>query len=491
MQGVTTKPLIAIGLLLCLAGDVQAQMVRPSQTLFFRPSAGYANYLGDNNASITSGGWNVLGELGYQFSHRFSLSGLYEYADYSDVIRPVPSTNFPRVGANTTRSSIQALLRYTFGSEMAKVSPYLQVGGSVTIGGDHPLDEPGWGPLAGLGLDFALSPRTSLFLEANAAGSTPDEATDDIDRGRFGSMDFVNRLNFGVKFNLKRRFTPVEIYSVTGPTQLEVGQMGNFVADANVDDATPPVSYEWDFGDGATSPVRDGSHSFAQPGTYTVRFSARNRGSEDAGVHTVVVVPRPNPPEIVTITASPQNPDTQTEVAFTSNVVGDTPLTYSWTFGDGTTSSAANPTHTFTMPGRYTVALNVTNRAGSDQQTLEVVVNPTEAAYCSEILELNAAYFPANSSVLSAQARANLQENVNILQDCPNLNVSIMGYAAQGERNPDALSNDRARAVEEFYSQNGILPSRVLSQGQGLVPGQTSAKEGRELYRRADTMPIR
>ncbi|MDZ4701516.1 MAG: PKD domain-containing protein [Rhodothermales bacterium] len=492
MQGALTKSLIAIALVIGLAGESYGQLVvRPSNTLFFRPSAGYANYIGDNNASVTTGGWNVLGELGYQFSPKFSLSGLYEYADYGDVIRPVLTTNFPRVGANTTRSSIQAILRYKFGGETAKFTPYIQAGGSVAIGGDHPLDEPGWGPLFGLGVDYALSPRASLFLELNASGSTPDEATDDIDRDRIGAMDFLNRANFGVQFNLKRRFTPVEIDMINGPTQLQVGEAGMFTATSNVDTATPPVAYTWDFGDGTESPMLDGTHTYAQPGTYTVRFSAENKGSSDTGVHTVVVVPRPNPPEIVTITANPPDPNTQTEVAFTSNVVGDTPLTYAWTFGDGGTATEPNPTHTFTTPGRYTVTLNITNANGTDQQTTQVVVVPTEAAYCSEILELNAAYFPANSSVLSAQARANLQENVNILQDCPNLNVRIAGYAAQGERNPTALSTDRARAVEEFYMQNGILPSRVLSEGLGLVPGQTSAKEGRELYRRADTLPMR
>ena len=37
------------------------------------------------------------------------------------------------------------------------------------------------------------------------------------------------------------------------------------------------------------------------------------------------------------------------------------PLTYSWTFGDGTTSTAANPTHTYTQPGQYTVRLTVSD----------------------------------------------------------------------------------------------------------------------------------
>jgi glucose/arabinose dehydrogenase len=39
-------------------------------------------------------------------------------------------------------------------------------------------------------------------------------------------------------------------------------------------------------------------------------------------------------------------------------------LTYSWNFGDGGTSTAANPSHTYTANGRYTVTLTVTDPAG-------------------------------------------------------------------------------------------------------------------------------
>jgi glucose/arabinose dehydrogenase/PKD repeat protein len=37
------------------------------------------------------------------------------------------------------------------------------------------------------------------------------------------------------------------------------------------------------------------------------------------------------------------------------------PLTYSWTFGDGGTSSAANPAHTYTQAGQYTARLSVSD----------------------------------------------------------------------------------------------------------------------------------
>ncbi|MFL6127300.1 RICIN domain-containing protein [Actinophytocola sp.] len=44
---------------------------------------------------------------------------------------------------------------------------------------------------------------------------------------------------------------------------------------------------------------------------------------------------------------------------------GGSSLTYSWNFGDGSTSTAANPSHTYTAAGNYTAVLTVRNSAGA------------------------------------------------------------------------------------------------------------------------------
>jgi PKD repeat protein len=47
----------------------------------------------------------------------------------------------------------------------------------------------------------------------------------------------------------------------------------------------------------------------------------------------------------------------------------DEPLTYAWTFGDGGTSTAAKPSHTFTGSSVYTVTLTVTDQLGAKGTT--------------------------------------------------------------------------------------------------------------------------
>ena len=45
----------------------------------------------------------------------------------------------------------------------------------------------------------------------------------------------------------------------------------------------------------------------------------------------------------------------------------DTPTSWLWNFGDGTTSTKQNPTHTYTTPGIYTVTLTATNEADNNK----------------------------------------------------------------------------------------------------------------------------
>jgi len=55
-------------------------------------------------------------------------------------------------------------------------------------------------------------------------------------------------------------------------------------------------------------------------------------------------------------------------VSFTDASTGS-PTSWSWDFGDSTTSTAQNPSHTYNGAGNYTVTLTATNASGSDGET--------------------------------------------------------------------------------------------------------------------------
>jgi PKD repeat protein len=71
---------------------------------------------------------------------------------------------------------------------------------------------------------------------------------------------------------------------------------------------------------------------------------------------------------VAEFTASPRSGLAPLTVTFTNESAGDY-TDSQWTFGDGETSTEADPTHTFTAVGGYTVTLTVSGPEGSDTET--------------------------------------------------------------------------------------------------------------------------
>ena len=283
----------------------------------------------------------------------------------------------------------------------------------------------------------------------------------------------------------------VEMLTLDGPDALETDQSGSFSATVN-EDARLPVEYAWDFGDDATASGEAAEHSFSTAGNYTISVTASNRNGKASVTeqHSVVVTDPPVPAEVVAIVTSATETDTQTPVEFSANVRGDAPLAYAWSFGDGTSSSDPRTTHMFMEPGTYAVTLELSNAHGKDVSTASINVAVWEADFCADLAEMNSTFFERNSSVLTDAGLAQLADNVDILTNsCPNLNVRVDGLAGPFERNPQDLSDDRARAVMQYYVESGVEARRVSASGLGRA-SDTSKKSGAEQFRRADTVPV-
>jgi PKD repeat protein len=75
-----------------------------------------------------------------------------------------------------------------------------------------------------------------------------------------------------------------------------------------------------------------------------------------------------NQPPVAVVDASPRSGQPPLTVTFSSTGSNDpegAPLTYSWTFGDGATSTSPNPTHTYATPGRYVARLTLSDGTSS------------------------------------------------------------------------------------------------------------------------------
>jgi len=121
----------------------------------------------------------------------------------------------------------------------------------------------------------------------------------------------------------------------------------------------------WDFGDGNTSQDEDpGYHTYSAPGKYNVSLVVTDGNGCTGSVNVPDYITVANPPAVNFI-GSPTSSCTSTlTVNFSSTVNSSSRVNYLWQFGDGTISTIANPTKTYSAKGVYTVKLLVTDSLG-------------------------------------------------------------------------------------------------------------------------------
>jgi len=121
--------------------------------------------------------------------------------------------------------------------------------------------------------------------------------------------------------------------------------------------STNATSYLWNFGDGNTSTTVSPTHTYTASGNYTVTLIAYNNSAcgivSDTITHIINVIVYPS--------AIASFPDTSYTACGNLTILlennSTNAISYLWNFGDGNTSTSANPTHTYTTAGTYTVSL--------------------------------------------------------------------------------------------------------------------------------------
>lgn len=127
-----------------------------------------------------------------------------------------------------------------------------------------------------------------------------------------------------------------------------------------INQSTPvPVSAFWTFGDATTSTQINTVKAYNGTGTFIVKVINQYATCVDSATHTITINPKPTAAFTSTDSISCRAPHT---VNFQNQSVNA--VSWAWDFGDGGTSTAQNPSHTYTTLGSYTVRLVVTGSNG-------------------------------------------------------------------------------------------------------------------------------
>lgn len=129
-----------------------------------------------------------------------------------------------------------------------------------------------------------------------------------------------------------------------------------------------PTSWSWTFGDGGTSTAQNPSHTYTAGGTYTVALTVSNAAGSNTQTRTGYITVTTGSAPVANFTGTPTSGTAPLAVTFT-DVSSGSPTSWSWSFGDGGTSTVRNPSHTYAASGTYTVSLTATNAYGSNTLT--------------------------------------------------------------------------------------------------------------------------
>ncbi|MDH6546192.1 glucose/arabinose dehydrogenase [Streptomyces sp. SAI-041] len=153
-------------------------------------------------------------------------------------------------------------------------------------------------------------------------------------------------------------------------------------------------------------------------------------------------------------------------------------LTYAWTFGDGATSTAANPSHTYTANGQYTATLKVTDPTGkSATASVQITVGNTAPSVKIDL--------PADGRIYDFGAAIPFKVTVTDPEDgtidCSRVKVSfIVGHDSHGHPQTSATgcTGTLQTLADGEHDPNanifGVLDAEYTDKGANGQPALTT-----------------
>ncbi len=130
----------------------------------------------------------------------------------------------------------------------------------------------------------------------------------------------------------------------------------------------------WEFGDNVSSFESSPVHTYLRAGSYTVSLEVCGTGGCNLSRREHYISVREKEPLTADFIANASSGPAPLCVQFQDNSTGN-PASWSWDFGDGTTSFDPSPCHLFATPGIYAVRLAIVADDGVTEAWKEGVVN--------------------------------------------------------------------------------------------------------------------
>jgi len=168
--------------------------------------------------------------------------------------------------------------------------------------------------------------------------------------------------------------------------------------------SSPADSYSWELNGNVISSAA--SIDASEAGLYTVTVTNANACDGTGTSAATLVLVNASPSADASFTQNFGSYDVQ----FLNNSTNAT--SYLWNFGDGTTSTSANPNHTYATGGDYTVTLTASNGSCTDVFTINLTsVDVTEAVAFDNL----AVYPNPVEDLLNIQFNATNNEMMNVM----------------------------------------------------------------------------
>jgi PKD repeat protein len=233
----------------------------------------------------------------------------------------------------------------------------------------------------------SATPMSLVFNDYNAA---PADGAQEwlVSADLFGTWTRSYNVNVGgVLFDADGLFEPHVSYEITASFLndnpcLDPGLAVNFTNQSSPINfnrmynqaeylGVPEFSFTWDYGDGSpTENVIDATHTYASAASYSVTLTDTVYGWTTNCITDTTVTIGPGTVPFVAFTSAESGLTSD----FTNGSTAGPDATYSWDFGDGSTSTTMNPSHTYATDGTYNVCLTITDSCLTELSCQSVTV---------------------------------------------------------------------------------------------------------------------